>query len=95
MALFNNPLFSQLRFGVLVIGVQIVIIILFVIFVQYGDQANKDPVSFFNKTYAAYDDVHNYYASARSFLFTRAGLKYFKYFKIETFNLKYLILKHF
>ena len=24
----------------------------------------------------------------------RAGLKYFKYFKIETFHLKYLILKH-
>ena len=69
MALFSNPLFSQLRFGVLVLGVQITIIILFVIFVQYGDQANKDPASFSNKSYAAYDDVSNYYASARAFLF--------------------------
>ena len=68
MALFRNPLFTQLRFGVLVIGVQIAIIILFVIFVQYGDQANKDPASFANKSYAAYDDVPNYYASARAFI---------------------------
>ena len=28
-------------------------------------------------------------------LVSRAGLKYFKCFKIETFHLKYMILKHF
>ena len=33
--------------------------------------------------------------SQLSLLVLRAGLKYFKYFKIETFHLKYLILKHF
>lgn len=64
MPLAINPLFSQLRFGVLVLAVQLVIIVLFVIFVQYGEQANKDSDAFFNKSHAAYDDVPNYYASA-------------------------------
>ena len=61
----DHPLVSRLRFGVLVLSVQVAIIILFVIFVQYGDQANKDPADFFNKSYVAYDEVPNYYPRAR------------------------------